>query len=491
MRVLQGWDQSKWGDDDNFPTKEDLDGAFPDNPLYLGRYDGHAIWVNSAALAVVPPVPEEDPPGGTVEREADGSPTGVFTDNAMALVSDYLPPPSPAQMAAALKSVLAEAAAAGVTSVTDMGAPDAWIDGALRDWAMAGNLTVRIESLRLAVDTEMGPGSDPRTAARYDPPIGPNATLSSRGVKFFLDGALGSWGAALLAPYSDKPDTSGVLRMTPADFAGNVSAWGDAGWQVATHAIGDRANRLALDTYEAYLAAGGADGGEQGDGDRRFRVEHSQIVDCGDAGRFAALGVVASMQPTHAMEDMAFAADRLGSDTGRLDCSYAPSTLAGFAGSLPIPFGSDFPVEPLDPRFGLYAAVTRSAFYPGDGHGQPSGGWYPAQCLSPLEALRGFTSAGGWARFDEARVGTLAPAMWADFLLLDTDVVDVADPEDLLSAAVIATFLGGRAVFGPGAAAAWGAAKAQPEGKLPVVPHWAVPEDGAPQVPGMWVVGRR
>jgi len=493
----QGWDQSKWGDDDTFPTKEDLDGAFPDNPLYLGRYDGHAIWVNSATLGSVPPLPASDPAGGVVVRDpTNGEPTGVLTDNAMALVADFVPAPSQQQMSAALEAVLKEAASLGVTGVTDMGSPDNWIDGPLLAWALAGNLTVRLEVLRLAVDTEMGPGSDPATASRYAG-VGMNRTLSSRGVKFFLDGALGSWGAALLQPYTDQPNSTGYLRMDPADFEGNGTLWADRGWQLATHAIGDRANRLALDVYEAVLKR------QAQPKDRRFRIEHSQILNCSDVGRFSELGVVASMQPTHAMEDMAFAADRVGA--GRLTCAYAPSTLLGQPGALPVPFGSDFPVEPLDPRFGLYSAVTRQNFYPGDDHGTPSGGWYPEQCLAPIEALRGFTSSAAFASFDEGKLGTLGVGKWADFVLLSKDVVQLrGGAEDLVDTQVLKTFLGGRKVFdidddddgggGDGGVVKVGGRAGRRKGKrppVPVMPNSAVAEDGATQTPGMWVVGRR
>jgi predicted amidohydrolase YtcJ len=251
------------------------------------------------------------------------------------------------------------------------------------------------------------------------------------GVKLYMDGALGSRGAALLADYSDEPGNRGLLVTDPAAFALAVTKARDCGVQVATHAIGDRGNRLVLDTYAQALAGSGVRP------DPRWRVEHAQVLDPEDIPRFAQLRLVASMQPTHATSDMPWAEERLGHD--RLEGAYAWRRFLDLG--VPLALGSDFPVEQVDPRLGLYAAVTRQ-----DRAGQPPGGWLPGQRLTAAEALRGFTATAAWAGHDEAEVGRLAPGLRADFVVLDRDplAVPAADLDDLK---IRATWVDGQAVY--------------------------------------------
>jgi predicted amidohydrolase YtcJ len=454
-----GWDQTQWPGQ-QYPTKASLDAAFPDTPVVLDRYDGHATWVNSAALAQRPPLPDADPEGGVIVRDpATGEPTGVLVDNARALVAP--PTPSAAAQDEWLGAALAELAAAGVTAVSDMGSSPETIDqfGA---WADAGRLSARLDARYLGIAEEgMGGAADPLTAKRMRL-AGPNMTLTVGGVKFFADGALGSWGAAMLAPYDDLPNATGTLRLTPEAFLGNATAWAARGWQLATHAIGDAANRLVLDTYEAVAAA------VPGARARRPRVEHAQLVNCTDLPRFAALGVLASMQPTHCSEDLKIAEQRIGPE--RCACgAYAWASMLA-SGAPALPFGSDFPVEPVSPFDGMYAAVTREVFY-GPDLGTPEGGWYPAERVSRAQALRGFTYDAAYAANLEAELGSLDEGKLADFVVVDRDPTTVTPDEAILETRVLATFLGGKRVFDAAAERA-----AAPEGP-PVEPHSAIPDD--------------
>ncbi|PIQ37633.1 MAG: amidohydrolase [Lysobacterales bacterium CG17_big_fil_post_rev_8_21_14_2_50_64_11] len=419
----RGWDQNRWPEQ-AFPSAADLDAAFPDRPVWLERVDGHAGWANSAALRALAQNLDGDwqPEGGRIER-IDGKASGVFVDGAMALIDAVAPPPSDALRTRALQSALAVAARNGLTGVHDMGVSLA--DLALyRRFADAGKLTLRVtayadgDNAALAALCAMG---------RYRHASG---RLDMAGVKLYADGALGSRGAALLADYDDQPHNRGLLLTAPAALRAAMVKARDCGLQVATHAIGDRGNRIVLDAYQAVLA-------DAAGGDHRWRVEHAQIVAPGDIARFKTLKLIASMQPTHATSDMPWAGARVGK--ARLFGAYAWRRFLD--AGVPLALGSDFPVEPVDPRLGLYAAVSRQ-----DIDGQPAGGWLPEQRLRADEALRGFTRDAAWAGFAENSVGTLKPGYRADFVVLDGDPLRVA-ARALLDLTVLSTWVDGEPVY--------------------------------------------
>ena len=423
-----GWDQNRWPEQ-AFPTAADLDAVFPDRPVWLLRIDGHAGWANSAALHAAAAAEgaralegDWQPDGGRIVREG-GRPTGVFVDAAMRLVERAMPARSEAYRAEALSRALAAAVANGLTGVHDMGVSREDL-ALMRRFADEGHLPLRIDAY---ADGDREALADLCEHGLYRHPAG---RLEMRGVKLFMDGALGSRGAALLADYSDEPGNRGLLVTDPAAFGAAVVKARDCGVQVATHAIGDRGNRIVLDTYEHALAGQGAPP------DHRWRVEHAQVVAPEDIPRFARLRLVASMQPTHATSDMPWAEARLGHD--RLAGAYAWRRFLDLGVTLAL--GSDFPVEQVDPRLGLHAAVTRQ-----DRAGQPPGGWLPGQRLTAAEALRGFTVDAARAGHDEARVGRLAPGLRADFVVLDRDPLAVPAAE-LGDLEVRATWVDGQPV---------------------------------------------
>ncbi len=424
-----GWDQNRWPDK-QFPTVADLDAAFPDRPVWLGRIDGHAGWGNSAALRAVARQPGQralkgswQPAGGRIVRDAKGQPSGVFVDEAMTLVQAAIPTPSDAAREQMLTRALDKAVSQGLTGVHDMGVSRADL-ALMRRFADAGTLPLRIDAY---ADGNGDALADLCTQGAYQHAGG---RLEMRGVKLFMDGALGSRGAALLADYSDDPHNRGLLVTSPADFETAVRKADGCHIQVATHAIGDRGNRIALDTYAKVL-------GERRGSDHRWRIEHAQVVALEDIPRFAQLGVIASMQPTHATSDMGWAQDRVGPE--RILGAYAWRRMLGSGARLAL--GSDFPVEQVDPRLGLYAAVTRQ-----DHTGQPPAGWQPDQRLTAAEALRGFTADAAWAGHDEAQVGRLQPGLRADFVVLDRDPLSIA-PTELADLQVRSTWVDGAPVY--------------------------------------------
>lgn len=430
--IGRGWDQNDWPDK-AYPTAADLDAAFPDRPVWLRRVDGHAAWANTAAMRQAPRELEGDwqPEGGRILREG-GRPTGVFVDGAMALVEDAIPPPNEAVREQALSRALAEAAKLGLTGVHDMGVSRA--DLALyRRFADAGRLTLRITAY---ADGD-GPALEDLCANgiyRHG-----SGRLRMDGVKLYADGALGSRGAALLADYSDEAGNRGLLVTSPAALDAAIAKARRCGVQAAVHAIGDRGNRAVLDSFARHLPKARQNGAPGND--RRWRIEHAQVVALDDIPRFAALRVIASMQPTHATSDMPWAPARLGQ--ARLAGAYAWRRFLD--AKVPLALGSDFPVESPDPRLGLYAAITRQ-----DREGRPPGGWLPDQRLTPIEALRGFTVDAAFAGFAEKEVGRLAPGYRADFVILDADPVTLP-PAKIPALKIRATYLDGKPVYGVGA----------------------------------------
>ncbi|MCD9028188.1 amidohydrolase [Luteimonas sp. BDR2-5] len=428
-----GWDQNLWPEA-AFPTAADLDAAFPGRPVWLYRVDGHAGWANSAALRAAEAAGaslhgDAQPQGGRIVRDAAGAPSGVFVDEAMRLVDRAVPAPTPDDDRQAFARALDAAVGNGLTGVHDMGVSRDEL-ALYREFADAGRLPLRVTAYADGDDAAL---QDLCTDGLYSHAGG---RLRMRGVKLYIDGALGSRGAAMLEDYADEHGNTGLLVTEPAAFRAAVEKAARCGVQVATHAIGDHGNRLVLDTYADVLA--GIDGNDDAGGETlRWRVEHAQIVASEDIPRFAGLGVIASMQPTHATSDMPWAGARVGE--ARLAGAYAWRRFLGSGARMAL--GSDFPVEAVDPRLGLYAAVTRQ-----DRDGQPPGGWLADQKLTVDEALRGFTADAAYAGFAEGEVGRLAPGLRADFVLLADDplTVPVAQLDGLR---LLSTWVDGQRVY--------------------------------------------
>jgi predicted amidohydrolase YtcJ len=420
----RGWDQNRWPDR-VFPTTADLDAAFPDRPVWLERIDGHAGWANSAALRRVTRVLSGDwqPEGGRIVRDGDGQPTGVFIDAAAALVDAVMPPPTEALRRRALELAVNEAARLGLTGVHDAGVGRDTLQ-LFRRMADEQALPIRVTAMADG-DGEALAWLCEKGAYRHE-----SGRLQMRAVKLYMDGALGSRGAALLRDYSDEAGNRGLLVTPEARLRAAVAKAVRCGVQANTHAIGDRGNRLVLDAYEALVPAGGRD-------DRRFRIEHAQIVADADIPRFAALGVIASMQPIHATSDMPWAQARLG--RARLAGAYAWQRFIG--SGVRLAFGSDFPVEAVNPFHGLHAAITRQ-----DADGKPAGGWLPDQRVDRSTALAGFTIDAAYAGFADTEVGSLAVGKRADFIVVDADPYE-ATPAVLRATTVLATYVDGRRVY--------------------------------------------
>jgi len=427
--VGRGWNQVVWKLD-RFPDAAELDRAVPDRPAWLHRVDGHAAWANTAAMRVAGITRDTpDPPGGRIERDAHGDPSGVFIDAAMALVERHVPPPTPAERERMLDAAQAELARVGLTGVHDAGI-DAATAALYRRYADEGRLTTRIHAM--IGDT----GADFDALSKDGPLHGHgDGFLDIDAVKLYADGALGSRGAALLAPYADEPANSGLLFHSGDALAAMIGKATARGYQVGVHAIGDRANREVLDAFEAVYAQQPAARA------LRNRIEHAQVLVPADIPRVRALGLVASMQPMHATSDMNMAGDRLGD--ARLRGAYAWRTFLGQGTR--IAAGSDFPVESADPFHGLHAAVTRQ-----DHAGRPPRGWHAGQAMTRQEALRAFTLDAAWAGHAEDAVGTLEPGRRADFILVDRDYFRVP-ARDIWKTRVLQTWVGGRRVYDAGA----------------------------------------
>ncbi|MGE5727266.1 MAG: amidohydrolase family protein [Gemmatimonas sp.] len=419
-----GWDQNRWPVKE-FPTHEALDRAVPNNPVVLDRVDGHAVLANAAAMrAAGGTAKTHDPTGGRIIRDAQGNPTGVFVDNAMSLVTDAVPRLSPAQLTSVLHAAAVESNRWGLTEVQDMGADRATIE-TLESLAREKKLPLRTyemvtdDSTSLAYFYARGPRK-----AQYD------GRVWVRGIKLYADGALGSRGAALLAPYSDDSANTGLLVSTPEHLKARATEALRHGFQVSTHAIGDRGNRNALDAYEAALDAVPT-------ADARLRIEHAQVISPQDIPRFARLGVIPSMQSSHQTSDMPWAERRLGPE--RIRGAYAWRALLNTG--VVIPNGTDFPVEHVNPIVTFHSAVTRQ-----DAENSPPGGWYPDQRMTREEALRSMTLWPAYAGFQENELGSIAVGKYADFTILDRDIMTVA-PERILGAHVVATYVGGVPVY--------------------------------------------
>jgi predicted amidohydrolase YtcJ len=420
----RGWDQNKWGDT-RFPTHEALSRVSPNNPVVLTRVDGHAILVNAVAMkAAGVTAATQDPTGGRIERFPNGEPTGVFIDNAKSLVERVVPSPTRADVREATLAAIRESQKYGLVGVHDAGEPASVIDvfeemAKAGEFGLRGYIMVSDDSAALVRYFARGPQS-----ALYD------GHLWIRAIKLYSDGALGSRGAALLDPYADDPKNSGLLLSAPAHIQDVATRGLRAGFQINSHAIGDRGNRVVLDAYEAALAAVPT-------ADHRFRVEHAQILNFADIPRFAKLGVIPSMQAVHQSSDMNWVPRRIGYE--RSLGAYAWRSLLNTG--VIIPNGSDMPVERVNPLYSFHAAVART-----DDNDWPPGGWLPNEKMTREEALKSITIWPAFAAFQEGVMGSLTPGKYADFVILDQDIMRVPEAE-ILKTGVIATYIGGKAVY--------------------------------------------
>jgi predicted amidohydrolase YtcJ len=416
--VGRGWNQELWPDK-RFPTAADLDAIVADRPVALKRVDGHALVVNTAALkAAGISAATEYPAGGRIERDSAGVATGLLIDAAMPLVEQHIPPPTQAQREQALAKAQELLLANGVTAVADMGVSE-------EDWAVmdafgrSDRLQVRI--IGYAAGMEAMPAQP--VAWRH------SDRLRLSGVKLYTDGALGSRGAWLKQPYADDPETHGLQFLSDEELRGQVEEAAGRGFQPAVHAIGDAANAQVISAYE-WL-------NQRHSGEGRWRIEHVQIIDPADIPRLAPTGIIASMQPIHQVSDRTMAEARL--EPSRLAGAYAWNSIARSGARLA--FGSDFPVEPVNPFLGLSAAISRQ-----DPDGVPPGGWLPGEKLSFEQALNAFTRNAAFAGFAEDRIGALEAGKWADFILIDRDPTKV-DAQSLARTQVLETWVAGRKVW--------------------------------------------
>ena len=419
--IGNGWNQEIWGLD-RFPTAAELDTVVADRPVFLSRVDGHAAWVNGAAMkAAGVSAASKSPSGGTIAK-IGGKPSGIFVDAAMDLFNDAIPAPKPAERDLALGKAQDILLANGVTSIADMGTT-------MQDWQSfrragdKGQLKIRIVSYASGIDDMIAIAGPAPSPWLYDD------HLKLAGVKLYIDGALGSRGALLKEPYADKPGESGLAMLSSAQLKNKMSRAAMDGFQTAVHAIGDQANDDILSAIEELEATY--------KGDRRWRVEHAQIVDPVDIGRFAATGTIASMQPVHQTSDRQMAEARLG--PARLKGAYAWKSLIDSGTKLA--FGTDVPVESSNPFVGLAAAMTRE-----DAEGQPFGGWIPAERLSREQAWQAYTNGAAYAAFAEDRLGSLEPGKRADFLIVDQDIL-LAAPAQIRKMQVLQTWIAGKPVF--------------------------------------------
>jgi predicted amidohydrolase YtcJ len=408
------WDQNLWRGR-QFPDAAGISKAAPANPVSLERVDGHAIWVNRKAMEIADiNARTPDPQGGRILRDANGEPTGVLIDQAQQLVSRKIPAPSQEQVEQSLLRATRELARDGITTVHDAGVQYADIEG-YRSLIRKAQLPVRIYAMILY---PLPPPDKPE--------VGDYLTV--RSIKLIADGALGSRGAAMIEPYSDDPGNRGLLILDRATIRAAAEKALSKGFQVNTHAIGDRANRTALEAYGDVL---------KGKNDKRFRIEHAQVVAPDDFAKFRQYSIIASMQATHATSDMLWAQDRVG--PARIKGAYAWQTFLHLG--VHVPNGSDFPVEDPNPLLGFYAAVTRRKR-----DGTPSGGWFPEQRMSREEALRSWTIEGAYAAFEEDRKGSLEPGKMADFLMLSGDIMTMPEAE-IPRTIVTTTVVGGKIVY--------------------------------------------
>ncbi|MEZ9367462.1 amidohydrolase family protein [Shewanella sp. 10N.286.51.B2] len=418
----RGWNQVLWPQQ-NFPVAASLDKVFPDTPVWLVRIDGHAGWANSAAMKIAGiSSATTSPEGGEIIKYADGQPTGGFIDNAMSLITTKIPQPSIDEQQEILLTALTSLAKQGLTSVHDAGIGSDTI-AAYQALDYADKLPIRVYAMIDAQDPEFD------KMMQAGPMASGSDKLHISSVKISADGALGSRGAALIEDYSDLAGHKGLLLYSEKELGDTIQQAMDAGFQVNTHAIGDNANQIVLDHYQANIAASNSR-------HLRHRIEHAQVLQLADIPRFAQLNVIASMQATHATSDKNMALDRIGN--ARIKGAYAWRKLLN-ANTI-IAAGSDFPIESPNPFYGLHASVTRQ-----DHDNQPVDGWYRRESMNLTEALATFTTHAAFAAHQEQMIGQLVPKRKADFILIDKDIFAI-NPEDIWKTKVLETWVDGERV---------------------------------------------
>lgn len=456
--IGRGWDHTLWGG--KFPSKKDLDAVAPDNPVFLVRVDGHVGWVNSKALELAKITKDtKSPEGGEIERDAAGEATGILKETSQSLVSGLIPAPSPEQMNKGMQLALEMARRYGITSVQDNSGYET--TKIYREFLKAGKLTVRVSEWQNFEDsvTELKRQRDEFASFKDDP-----SRLKLGALKGYVDGTLGSKTAAMLAPFSDDAGNSGIPRRSPEELTKMILDRDTEGWQIALHAIGDRANRMALDGFfnaksfaeQVYKksaeinTAGGIsvalakpwDSGRwlksnDFDGSPRHRIEHAQVVSPSDFKRFEELGIIASMQPSHAISDKRWAESRLGEY--RVLGAYSWHLMKSY--NVHVPFGTDFPVEVINPYRTLYAAVSRQ-----DETGDPVGGWQPQERLSIQDAIRCHTFESAYAEFSEKEKGEIKTGMFADLIVHSKDLTTI-EPKEFLTTEPIYTIFSGKIIY--------------------------------------------
>ncbi|SMC00541.1 Amidohydrolase 3 [Hymenobacter roseosalivarius DSM 11622] len=416
--IGRGWDQNDWPTK-QFPTKDTLDKLFPNVPVLITRVDGHAAIVNQKALDLAGITTRTPVSGGVIGRDAIGQLTGLLVDNAVDLVSAKIPEPSATEANAALLQAQQLCVAVGLTSLADAGLDKANIDQ-MEALQKQGKLKLRLYAML-----------NPTAANKefyFKNGLIETDRLTVRSFKVYADGALGSRGACLVEPYQDRPKETGFLLSTEKEYRALAKEIAASKFQMNTHAIGDSANRIILNIYGEAL---------KGQKDRRWRIEHAQVITPADMGKFGQFGIVPSVQPTHATSDMYWAGERLGPE--RVKTAYAFEELRKQYGQVAL--GSDFPVEDINPLFGFHSAVARQ-----DAKNYPEGGFQPENALSRPDALRGMTTWAAHAAFEEKQKGSIQPGMAADFVVLNKDLLTAPAPE-LRGAQVQQTWIAGEQVF--------------------------------------------
>ncbi|MGC2236196.1 MAG: amidohydrolase [Pyrinomonadaceae bacterium] len=439
--IGRGWDHTIWKQ--NFPSKKDLDQLTPNKPVYLVRVDGHVAWVNSAALRLAKiDKNTENPKGGEIEKDANGEPTGILKETAQGLVVNLIPQPTAEQLNKAMETALEMARRFGITSIQDNSGYET--TKLYRAFLQKDKLTVRVAEWQNFEDSvEILKQQRAEFASFKDN----SSRLKLTAVKGYVDGTLGSKTASMLAPFSDDAGNSGIPRRPAEELTKMIVERSNAGFQIALHSIGDKANRMALDGFTAAFPKGGSiindrihvrDNFSAQDFDLpRHRIEHAQVVSPSDFKRFAELGIIASMQPSHAISDKRWAESRLGEY--RVLGAYAWHLMKSYG--VHVPFGTDFPVETINPYNTLYAAVSRQ-----DAEGEPFGGWQPQEKLSMAEAIRCHTFESAYAEFAENEKGTIAVEMLADLVVHSKDLLTV-EPKEILTTEPVYTIFNGKVIY--------------------------------------------
>ena len=432
-----GWDETLWYDK-QIPTRWDIDEVTTQHPVFLVRIDGHVAVANTLALTMAKvTVASRNPQGGEIGRDMSGDPNGILRETAQGLVSSLIPAPTTDKQRQAIEAALEDIARNGITSVQDFSGDTA--EENLRNFKILEQierekkLTVRISEW-LPFDEPVGELKQRRDAHPQS-----DAMLHTGMLKAFMDGSLGSHTAAMLQPFSDDPKNSGLPRYEQAKLDQMAVERVEAGFQLGFHAIGDKAAQMALDAFAAAEKAARASGSkaQDGTGNYRLRVEHAQVTNPAEVERFRELSVIASMQPCHLLSDMHWALSRLGNERAAHSYAWAEFAREGVT----LAFGTDYPVEPVSPFRGLYAAVTRKSE---DGRQE----YYPAQKLSIEQSIAAYTTGPAYAEFSEKQKGTIAPGMFADFIVLDRDLT-VVPPSEILATRVLRTVVGGKTVYRP------------------------------------------